>query len=131
MSDRWGLRIANNSSLKAEENRLRRVAARRGMTLRKSRRRDVRAVDYGKWYLSSDGGDVFVAGSLSEIDRYLSAVQAPERINWGHGSKPPVRMYFEAQLRSACRRYGFDDEQTDELVGLVKEEAATGEVGPS
>lgn len=34
---------------KVRENRLRRVARRRGIELLKSRRRDVRASDYGSW----------------------------------------------------------------------------------
>ncbi len=36
---------------KARENRLRRMAERRGLTLRKSRRRDPGALDYGAYWL--------------------------------------------------------------------------------
>jgi hypothetical protein len=36
---------------KVRENRLRRMAERQGYILRKSRRRDPRAIDYGTWYL--------------------------------------------------------------------------------
>jgi hypothetical protein len=36
---------------KVRENRLRRVAERRGYEMRKSRRRDPLALDYGEWYL--------------------------------------------------------------------------------
>jgi hypothetical protein len=36
---------------KVRENRLRRMAARQGMELRKSRRRDPRAIDYGQYWL--------------------------------------------------------------------------------
>ena len=36
---------------KIRENRLRRMAERQGLELRKSRRRDPRAKDYGRWYI--------------------------------------------------------------------------------
>jgi hypothetical protein len=36
---------------KVRENRLRRMAERQGLELRKSRRRDARAKDYGRWYI--------------------------------------------------------------------------------
>ncbi len=38
---------------KVRENRLRRVAERRGWELRKSRRRDPLAIDYGQWTVTS------------------------------------------------------------------------------
>ncbi len=38
---------------KVRENRLRRMADRQGLTLTKSRRRDPRALDYGKWTITS------------------------------------------------------------------------------
>jgi len=37
---------------KVRENRLREVARRRGYELKKSRRRDPLAIDFGRWYLS-------------------------------------------------------------------------------
>jgi len=49
LSERWG--AGTNSFQKAVENRLRRVAERQGLILRKNRRKDRRAVDYGVWYL--------------------------------------------------------------------------------
>ena len=36
---------------KVRENRLRRMAERQRLELRKSRRRDPRAKDYGRWYI--------------------------------------------------------------------------------
>ena len=36
---------------KVRENRLRRIAARRGFILKRSRRRDPQALDYGKYWL--------------------------------------------------------------------------------
>ncbi|MCZ2804343.1 hypothetical protein O2W18_04445 [Modestobacter sp. VKM Ac-2983] len=37
---------------KVKENRLRRIAARRGLQLTRSRRRDPRALDYGRYWLT-------------------------------------------------------------------------------
>jgi len=67
------------------ENRLRRVAKRRGLRLVKSRRRDPRAVDYGGYMLVRDNnavvgdipiGDRYPPGSylntLDEIEAYLN-----------------------------------------------------------
>lgn len=39
---------------KVYENRLRRVAARQGLVLQRSRRRDPRAVDFGKYRFSNE-----------------------------------------------------------------------------
>jgi hypothetical protein len=43
----------NSAAGKVRENRLRRVAARRGLRLERSRRRDEQALDYGKYRLVS------------------------------------------------------------------------------
>jgi hypothetical protein len=51
---------------KVRENRLRRVAARRGMRLVKSRRRDPYALDFGHFWLLDRAGTV-VAGDLDGI----------------------------------------------------------------
>jgi hypothetical protein len=40
---------------KVREDRLRQVAARQGLVLSKSPRRDVRALDYGRFYMTRDG----------------------------------------------------------------------------
>jgi len=67
---------------KSHENRLRRIAERRGMVLEKSRRRDPRALDYGGFMLldSQTGRLVYGAhetgrpsATLNEIERYLSS----------------------------------------------------------
>jgi len=55
---------------KVRENRLRRVAARRGFVLSKIRRVDPKALDYGKWILSTAGGKTFV-GTINEIEKAL------------------------------------------------------------
>lgn len=64
------------ASIKARENRLRRVARRRGLRLAKSRRRDTGAPDYGlywvadsDWYLVSPDEGM----TLDETEAWLSA----------------------------------------------------------
>ncbi len=53
---------------KVRENRLRRMAARQGMAVIKSRRRDVRALDHGRYYLIDLGTHTVSAGPLEDID---------------------------------------------------------------
>lgn len=43
---------------KVRENRLRRSAARQGLTLTRSRRRDPRAVDFGRYWLANGDGEI-------------------------------------------------------------------------
>jgi hypothetical protein len=50
-------------SEKARENRLRRMAERQGLALRKSRRRDPRAWDYGLWMIVDLETNTVVAGT--------------------------------------------------------------------
>ena len=45
---------------KVRENRLRRMAQRQGLWLRKSRRRDHRALDYGDWYVVEPNRNVLI-----------------------------------------------------------------------
>lgn len=53
----------NTESEKVRENRLRRMAQRQGLTLTKSRRRDPRAVDFGRYWLSDPyASNVIVLG---------------------------------------------------------------------
>jgi hypothetical protein len=62
---------------KIRENRLRRAAERQGFVLRKSRRRDPRAKDYGVyWLLKEHRADVIPANpdarmSLDQVERVL------------------------------------------------------------
>jgi hypothetical protein len=63
---------------KARENRARRMAGRQGFTLRRSRRRDPLAIDYGVYWLHRNGELVYGdAGGchLDEIERFL-------RLDW-------------------------------------------------
>lgn len=59
---------------KVRENRARRAAERQGLQLTRSRRRDVRALDYGKYWLLRDGETVTPAEGvgLDEIEAYLT-----------------------------------------------------------
>lgn len=72
---------------KVRENRLRRMADRQGLTLRKSRRRDPRAPDYGVYWLM-DRANVLAPGdgpglTLDEVERRLTEG------NWRGSRLPP------------------------------------------
>ena len=54
--------------LKTYENRLRRMAARQGLMLKKSRRRDPRALDYRKYWLIQTSTGVLWAGGEEGMD---------------------------------------------------------------
>jgi hypothetical protein len=54
---------------KVTENRLRRIAARRGYRLEKSRRRDKSAIDYG--------GSFAYSSTLDEIESFLNSRASP------------------------------------------------------
>ena len=69
-----GIVSGMSSAAKVRENRLRRVAGRRGFTLQRSRRRDVRALDYGLYWLIDQTGTTATdrAGvTLEEVERFL------------------------------------------------------------
>jgi hypothetical protein len=57
---------------KVRDNLLRRMAARQGLVLRRSARRDRRALDYGLyWLVNSRGNAVTGMISMDEAERYL------------------------------------------------------------
>lgn len=63
---------------KVREHRLRRMAQRQGLALRRSRRRDERALDYGVYWLwRPDTGRVVAGGergvSLDQIEAWLTS----------------------------------------------------------
>lgn len=65
--------------LKARENRLRRVAKRRGLVLSKSRRRDPGALDYGMYRVcaaTAPDGLLVSSVSLNVIERFLDGYDA-------------------------------------------------------
>jgi len=60
---------------KVRENRLRRAAGRQGLRLIKSRRRDPRAVDYGRYWISGENRALLTSEygvTLDEVEEYLS-----------------------------------------------------------
>lgn len=71
---------------KVREDRLRRVAQRRGLELTKSRRRDPQAWDYGIYQLVNGDGEVLLAtANLDTVERSLT----------GSGQRQRVRDYAE------------------------------------
>lgn len=56
---------------KVRENRLRRMAERQGLTFTRSRRRDPRAVDYGRITLTSGDTVLIETADLDELERWL------------------------------------------------------------
>jgi hypothetical protein len=75
---------------RVRENRLRRMADRRGLRLVKSRRRDPRAVDYGRYMLVDQATNVVVAGTgaigrpiwtLDQIEAWLTSEPEEEAPN--------------------------------------------------
>ena len=67
-----------SSSDKVRENRLRRAAGRQGLTLSRSRRRDPRALDFGRYWLSRDGVVKSAPDgiTLDEVEAFLLGTQA-------------------------------------------------------
>lgn len=70
----------NEQADKIRENRLRRMADRQGLKLLKSRSRDPRAIDYGRFMIADKFRNVAVAGelrspralSLDDVEKYLT-----------------------------------------------------------
>lgn len=62
---------------KVRENRLRRMAHRQGYALKKSGRRDPRATDYGKYWITDPNTNTMVTDekgmSLDEIEAWLTS----------------------------------------------------------
>ncbi|MBA2372136.1 MAG: hypothetical protein H0V71_10900 [Chloroflexi bacterium] len=73
------------SDEKIRENRLRRMADRQGLALKKSRRRDQHALDYGMFALVDASTNVIVAGAasgrfdftLDDVEKYLTQPVPP------------------------------------------------------
>jgi hypothetical protein len=57
---------------KVKENRIRRMATRRGFELRRSRRRDPEAIDYGTYQLFSGGGTLEAdRATLEQVEKIV------------------------------------------------------------
>lgn len=70
--------VMPETSDRVRENRVRRMAERQGLILRKSRRRDRRAWDFGSYWLIDADRNALVfpdvhGGSLEDIERYLTS----------------------------------------------------------
>lgn len=65
-----------DQQLKVRQNRLRRMAERQGKLLEKSRRRDVRARDYGRYRLLEDARDLEHQRATIGFTMTLSDVEA-------------------------------------------------------
>jgi hypothetical protein len=67
----------DDNTEKVRANRLRRMAQRQGLVLQKSRRRDPRAIDYGRWLIVDPNRNAIVAGepgrwTLDDVERFLT-----------------------------------------------------------
>jgi len=65
---------------KVRENRLRRVAERQRLRIVKSRRRDPRAVDYGRFWVYKLGDELIFGGdtgaTVSELEAFLDGARS-------------------------------------------------------
>jgi hypothetical protein len=78
----WSMAKGEGGAEKVRENRLRAAAARQGLTLSRSRRRDTMALTYGTYMLLSETTREVVAGdvesgqgyglSLDEVEKFLT-----------------------------------------------------------
>jgi hypothetical protein len=89
---------------KVRENRLRRMAARQGFALLRSRRRDPRAVDYGLYWVVDESTSVVVAwGSYYEngmdLDEVEEWLQTTPSERWSplleSGGKPKAKKFAQ------------------------------------
>jgi hypothetical protein len=64
--------MSSTTSEKVRENRLRRMAGRQGLQLLKSRRRDPRALDYGRYWLVDASGVEVATGDVDAIESWLT-----------------------------------------------------------
>src|SRR5437870_3622496 len=98
---------------KVRENRLRRMAERRGLTLEKSRRRDPQAPDFGRYMLIHDqtksaflGSDGFeFSATLDDVENYMSGryvKKEPSALERAFALRPAV-MRGEPSARAEYR----------------------------
>jgi hypothetical protein len=84
-----------------QENRIRRMAERRGYYLTKSRRRDERAADYGLYLLTDINTSAAMLGgwtTLDQVKRFLS----PDKPDWAS--------YFARKIDPEIANYEFKRE---------------------
>jgi hypothetical protein len=95
-----------SSTEKIRENLLRRMAARQGLMLTKSRRRDPRALDFGSYWLNDPrlGATVFGdewGASLDEVEKFLTS---DRRERHGDVEEPQEAMSSSAHEVAAVER---------------------------
>src|SRR5690349_3790648 len=73
-----------DTALKTREIRLRRAAARQGLTIHRSRVRDTRALAYGHYHIAQNGQVIAGGGgmgytmTMDEVERYLNGDRSAE-----------------------------------------------------
>jgi hypothetical protein len=77
------------NDLKVRENRLRRAAARQGLFLSRRRRRDVNALDFGRYALFRDGKPAYGVGYGGTYGLTLGQVEAILAAGAKDESQPP------------------------------------------
>jgi hypothetical protein len=68
------------AAFKIRENKLRRMAERQGFRLKKSARRDPRAIDYGLYWIIDQRNNTFATGhdtgmTFDEVERFLTGAE--------------------------------------------------------
>jgi hypothetical protein len=101
-----GLNMPDERQVKVRENRLRRMADRQGYALRKPRRRDPRALDYGElwlmqcWVQNDSGRIEQIANPESSYDAWLGPFRSLEDLEQWLTSDPEARPGIEARKQS-------------------------------
>jgi hypothetical protein len=65
--------VPSDQEEKVRENRLRRMAARQGLAIHKSRRRDPRAIDFGHWWVVHPDERTVELMDIDAVERYLTS----------------------------------------------------------
>lgn len=101
-----------DNETRTREQGLRRMAARQGLRLVKSRTRDPHAIDYGKYWLIGAAGDYSVElVDLDAVERQLRTdyyidIDIPERQEIGRAVSPVDLAHALAHVLAASERHG-------------------------
>jgi hypothetical protein len=104
--------MVTSTTDKVRENRLRRMAERQGFALRKKRRRDRRALDYGEiWlmrvFVETPSGVEAIANPQDSDDAWLGPFRSLDELEGWLNSEPETRPDLEA--RRAAGEYWLDE----------------------
>ena len=55
-----------------------------------------------------------------EIEHQIGRIRGWKRPNWGWGSREPVPMFTETEIRAACAAAKLLDQQTDDIIDALK-----------